>query len=47
LLTLIVIPAIFGLIKEFRLPNGPSKEAPPSIPIGPARHRSRTPEPAE
>ncbi|WP_458760886.1 efflux RND transporter permease subunit [Afipia sp. TerB] len=47
LLTLIVIPAIFGLIKEFHLPSGPSKKTPPSPPVQPSRRRSRVPEPAQ
>jgi Cu(I)/Ag(I) efflux system membrane protein CusA/SilA len=47
LLTLIVIPAIFALIKEFQLPNGPSKQttAPPTT--RPSPRQSRIPEPAE
>jgi Cu(I)/Ag(I) efflux system membrane protein CusA/SilA len=46
LLTLIVIPAIFGLIEEFRLPSDPSRQA-PSVPTGAATHRPLTPEPVE
>jgi Cu(I)/Ag(I) efflux system membrane protein CusA/SilA len=47
LLTLIVIPAIFALIKEFELPKGPLKQstAPPGA--RPSARRSRIPEPAE
>jgi Cu(I)/Ag(I) efflux system membrane protein CusA/SilA len=47
LLTLIVIPAIFGLIKEFRLPHGPAQQPPPPTQTGLAERRPRIPEPAE
>src|SRR5207237_6569786 len=48
LLTLIVIPAIFGLVKGLRLPNEDRLEAVPSPSEGePIKPRRRVPEPAE
>jgi Cu(I)/Ag(I) efflux system membrane protein CusA/SilA len=47
LLTLIVIPAIFALIKEFQLPRGPSKQTATPPAARPSSRRSRIPEPAE
>jgi Cu(I)/Ag(I) efflux system membrane protein CusA/SilA len=42
LLTLIVIPAIFGLVKGFRLPSGGRiGSEPPSASIGPIEGRSK------
>ncbi|MGL4556631.1 MAG: efflux RND transporter permease subunit, partial [Afipia sp.] len=43
LLTLVVIPAIFGLIKGFRLPEGPHGPMTPSTPT--TKRRPRIPEP--
>jgi Cu(I)/Ag(I) efflux system membrane protein CusA/SilA len=46
LLTLIVIPAIFGLVKGYRLPNGGSDQsATPSAPV--KRVTQHIPEPAK
>jgi Cu(I)/Ag(I) efflux system membrane protein CusA/SilA len=47
LLTLIVIPAIFALIKEFQLPNGPSKQATAPSTAPSSTRRSHIPEPDE
>ncbi|CEG06640.1 Cation efflux system protein CusA [Afipia felis] len=47
LLTLIVIPAIFGLIKGFRLSNDFHEPTAPSPSIKPSKRRPRIPEPAE
>jgi len=46
LLTLIVIPAIFGLVKGFGLPNHDDFESRPP-PLAPAEPTSQVPEPAE
>ena len=43
LLTLIVIPAIFGLVKGFRLPRGEHVDSEPS---GPSKRHSEAFEPA-
>ena len=48
LLTLIVIPAIFGLVKGFRLRNENGSDGQPPLPTEKPRLRSRrVPEPAE
>jgi Cu(I)/Ag(I) efflux system membrane protein CusA/SilA len=48
LLTLIVIPAIFGLVKGFGLPTEDRREGPPALPAEKPRKRTqRVPEPAE
>jgi Cu(I)/Ag(I) efflux system membrane protein CusA/SilA len=48
LLTLIVIPAIFGLVKGFRLPRDDRFDRqPPSSPTEPVKRPKRIPEPAE
>jgi len=47
LLTLIVIPAIFGLINGFRLPSGDRGTPQPPVPRGETVVRARIPEPAE
>jgi Cu(I)/Ag(I) efflux system membrane protein CusA/SilA len=47
LLTLIVIPAIFALIKEFQLPNGPSKQTTEPPTAQPSTRQLHVPEPAE
>ena len=48
LLTLIVIPAIFGLVKGFGLPTDDRREGPPVLPAEKPRKRTqRVPEPAE
>jgi Cu(I)/Ag(I) efflux system membrane protein CusA/SilA len=49
LLTLIVIPAIFGLVKGFRLPRDERRcdGQPPSSPTEPIKRPTRIPEPAE
>ncbi len=47
LLTLIVIPAIFALIKEFQLPNGPSNQSLPSHLAKPSTRQSRVLESTE
>jgi Cu(I)/Ag(I) efflux system membrane protein CusA/SilA len=48
LLTLIVIPAIFGLVKGFGLPrDGRFDRQPPSSPTEPIKRPTRIPEPAE
>jgi Cu(I)/Ag(I) efflux system membrane protein CusA/SilA len=48
LLTLIVIPAIFGLVKGFRLPSEDQFEnQPPSSPTEFIKRPQRMPEPAE
>jgi copper/silver efflux system protein len=47
LLTLIVIPAIFGLVRGFRLPPGDRGELQPELPSGVTAEKPRIPEPAE
>ena len=48
LLTLIVIPAIFGLVKGFRLPSDDRFENQPPPPASkPLKRPQRVPEPAE
>jgi Cu(I)/Ag(I) efflux system membrane protein CusA/SilA len=48
LLTLIVIPAIFGLVKGFRLPNEGGFDGQPHLPAEKLlKRRQRVPEPAE
>jgi len=48
LLTLIVIPAIYGIVKGFRLPNqGRFGSQPPPLASKPIKRPQRVPEPAE
>jgi Cu(I)/Ag(I) efflux system membrane protein CusA/SilA len=48
LLTLIVIPAIYGLVKGFRQWNEDRADSqPPSPPAEPIKRRKAVPEPAE
>ncbi|HTK14028.1 MAG TPA: CusA/CzcA family heavy metal efflux RND transporter [Xanthobacteraceae bacterium] len=47
LLTLVVIPAVFGLVKGFRLPRGGGKSRRPLLPAKPETTSQRIPEPAE
>jgi Cu(I)/Ag(I) efflux system membrane protein CusA/SilA len=47
LLTLIVIPAIFGLVKGIRLPPDDLATPPPAIVDKPKPAKQRVPEPAE
>jgi Cu(I)/Ag(I) efflux system membrane protein CusA/SilA len=47
LLTLIVIPAIFGLVKGFRLPSGDRSTPQPPVQRKEAVTRVRIPEPVE
>jgi Cu(I)/Ag(I) efflux system membrane protein CusA/SilA len=47
LLTLIVIPAIFGLVKGFRLPREDSSDNQPPPATQPIKRSQRVPEPAE
>jgi len=46
-LTLIVIPAIFGLVKGFGLPSSDDDAHPPPVRPEVAVNRARIPEPAE
>jgi copper/silver efflux system protein len=48
LLTLIVIPAIFGIVKGFRLPSDERFESLLAVPVSkPTQRPERAPEPAE
>lgn len=47
LLTLVVIPAVFGLVKGFRLPRGSGKSRRSLLPAKPETTSQRIPEPAE